>query len=393
MAEFEIPDFLKNLDPEDIHNEMITQMPSDIDISEGSHPYNYTFPTAYVLSRLIQFKFIEAIKMITPQFCQGYDSIAEYHGETRGLARKSAIAATGILNVTAKAGTIIPAGSIFSTLSSNGVTAIKYKTIEECVFKTEATMDICIEAVIPGQSGNVPANTIIVKESDITGITAVTNQNPTDGGMNEESLDDFINRIVEFDQNQGQSYIGNPADYKRWAEEVPKVGHAVVINPTDNTGTITIVITDQNGEPADHSICAAVYNHIMDPTPLSANGTSPENELTGYERLAPINAKLIVIPPVTQAIYLSVHIKINTDKTTIQTVKKILTTSVREYLSSAEEYIYLSDIGAIISGIDGVIDYGMNTLTINGLTSNIPIAENSRPTISEENINIALLED
>lgn len=393
MAEFEIPDFLKNMDPEDIHNEMITQMPFDIDISEGSHPYNYTFPTAYVLSRLIQFKFIEAIKMITPQFCQGYDSIAEYHGGTRGLTRKSAIAATGILNVTAKAGTIIPAGSIFSTLSSNGVASIKYKTIEECVFETEATMDICIEAVIPGQSGNVQANTIIVKENDITGIIAVTNQNPTDGGMNEESLDDFINRMVEFDQNQGQSYIGNPADYKRWAEEVPKVGHAVVINPTDDTGTITIVITDQNGEPANLSICAAVYNHIMDPTPLSTNGTRPENELTGYERLAPINAKLIVIPPVTQATYLSVHIKIDTEKTSIQAVKKILASSVREYLSSAEEYIYLSDVGAIISGIDGVIDYGMNSLTINGLTSNIPIAENSRPTISEENINIALLED
>lgn len=330
MAEFEIPDFLKNQDPEDIHNEMITQMPSDIDISEGSHPYNYTFPTAYVLSRLIQFKFIEAIKMITPQFCQGYDSIAEYHGGTRGLTRKSAIAATGILNVTAKAGTIIPAGSIFSTLSSNGVASIKYKTIEECVFESEATMDICIEAVIPGQSGNVQANTIIVKENDITGITAVTNQNPTEGGMNEESLDDFIKRMVEFDQNQGQSYIGNPADYKRWAEEVPKVGHAVVINPTDDTGTITIVITDQNGDPADLSICAAVYNHIMDPTPLSTNGTSPENELTGYERLAPINAKLIVIPPVTQAIYLSVHIKIDTEKTSIQAVKKILTSSVRE---------------------------------------------------------------
>lgn len=392
MAEFEIPDFLQGQSPEEIFSDMIEQMPADIDISEGSHPYNYIFPTAYIISRLIQFRLIEAIKMITPQFCQGHDTIATYHGGTRGLTRKSAIAATGILNVTAKAGTIIPAGSIFSTLSSNGVASIKYKTIEECVFETEATMDICIEAVIPGQSGNVQANTIIVKENDITGITAVTNQNPTEGGMNEESLDDFINRMTEYDQNQGQSYIGNPADYKRWAEEVSGVGHASVIMPTDDSGIVTIVITNQNGDPADTDICASVYNHIMDPTPPSPDGTRPENEITGLERLAPINARLHIIPPLTQPITLSVSISINTEKTTLQTVKSSLVSAIAKYLVTAEKYIYLSDIGAIISGIDGVIDYGMSTLTINGLTSNIPIAENSRPTISEENINIALLE-
>ena len=73
MAEFEIPDFLQGQSPEEIYSDMTEQMPSDIDISEGSHPYNYTFPTAYIVSRLVQFRLIEAIKMITPQFCQGYD--------------------------------------------------------------------------------------------------------------------------------------------------------------------------------------------------------------------------------------------------------------------------------------------------------------------------------
>ena len=57
-----------------------------------------------------------------------------------------------------------------------------------------------------------------------------------------------------------------------------------------------------------------------------------------------------------------------------------------------ENYIYLSDIGAVISSIDGVIDYGMATLKVNGQTANIPIAENSRPTISEDGIALSLLE-
>ena len=392
MAEFEIPDFLQGQSPEEIYSDMIEQMPADIDISEGSHPYNYTFPTAYIVSRLVQFRLIEAIKMITPQFCQGYDTIAAYHGETRGLVRKDAVAATGTISVNAKAGTVIPEGSIFSTVSVNDSSAVTFRTIEECTFETETTMNISIEAIIPGHSGNVSANTIIVKANDIAGINEVTNPTATDGGMDQESLSDFIDRIVEFDRNQGQSYIGNTADYKRWAEEVSGVGHASVIMPTDDSGIITIVITNQNGDPADTDICASVYNHIMDPTPPSTDGRRPENDITGLERLAPINALLHIIPPLTQPITLSVSISINTEKTTLQTVKSSLVSAIAKYLVTAEKYIYLSDIGAIISGIDGVIDYGMSTLTINGLTSNIPIAENSRPTISEENINIALLE-
>lgn len=392
MAEFEIPDFLQGQSPEEIYSDMTEQMPSDIDISEGSHPYNYTFPTAYIVSRLVQFRLIEAIKMITPQFCQGYDTMAAYHGETRGLVRKAAVSAVGTISVTAKAGTVIPEGSIFSTVSVNGSNAVEFRTTEECIFETENTISIGVEAVVPGQSGNVSANTIIVKANDITGITEVTNPTVTNGGMDQESLNDFIDRIVEFDRNQGQSYIGNTADYKRWAEEVSGVGHASVIMPTNDTGVITIVITDQNGDPADADICAAVYNHIMDPTPLSIDGAAPEDEVTGLERLAPINARLLVIPPITQPITLSVLISIDTEKTTLQTVKTALAAAVGEYLVTAENYIYLSDIGAVISSIDGVIDYGMATLKVNGQTANIPIAENSRPTISEDGIALSLLE-
>ena len=391
MAEFTIPDFLLGQSPEEIHSDMIEKMPSDIDISEGSHPYNYTFPAAYIISRLVQFQLVEAIKMITPQFCQGYDTMAEYHGATRGLVRKEAVSSTGIVNVTAKPGTVISENSIFSTTGINDTLPVEFKSLERCEFNAETTMAVKIEAVLPGSGGNVPADTIITMASSIPGVIAITNPEPTSGGMDRETLDDFIDRIVEFDKNQGQSYVGNAADYKRWAEEVPKVGHASVVMPSDDSGVVTIIITDQNGDPAGKDVCADVYNHIMDPSPLSVDGSPSENEVTGLEKLAPINALLVVIPPISQTV--SVTVSVNIDAiTTLETVKNALVDAIGEYLASAEQYIYMSDIGAIISSINGVIDYDMSSLRLNGETANIPIAENSRPTISSESITLSLLE-
>ena len=43
--EFNIPDFLDR-DFADIMDEMTADMPEDIDMSEGNHPYNLIAPTA-----------------------------------------------------------------------------------------------------------------------------------------------------------------------------------------------------------------------------------------------------------------------------------------------------------------------------------------------------------
>ena len=392
MAEFTIPDFLQGQSPEEIHEEMIEQLPNDIDLSAGGDPFNLTFPTAYEISRFIQFRYSELIKLITPQYCQGYDEMADEHGKCRSMERKKAISATGVIEVTATAGTTIPKGSIFSTASINGANAVEFKTTDPDVsFETEETKSINIEAVVPGKSGNVQANTIIVKSSNITGIKTVINSTPTTGGMEEETLDDFIARMVEYDQTQGQSYIGNAADYKRWAEETDGVGHAEVKMPITEDDIITIIITDLNGDPADKSIRAAVYNKIMSPTPLSTDGTAPDGEVTGLERLATINAQIQVISPTLENLTLSVSIKIDTDITNSEAVKTDIANYVKKYLATTTEYVYVSQIGSIISNITGIIDYDMDSLLINNQTENIPVGYETQYSITADDITINLV--
>lgn len=392
MADFELPSFLQGQEPETVHKEMIEQIPNDIDMSEGGHPYNYTYPTAYITSKLVQFHLAEAIKLITPQYCQGYDDIAAYHGNSRGLNRKEAISATGTIEVTAEAGTIIPYGSIFSTLSVNNVPAIEFKTTDaDITFEVEETKTINIEAVVPGTDGNVQANTIIVKANDITGISAVNNSQPTKNGMNEEDLDDFINRMVEFDRKQGESYIGNPSDYKRWAEDTDGVGSARVIPPTEDDGITTIVITNQDGYAADQSICANVYNKIMCPDPPSTDGTMTEGEITSTERLAPIGAYIQVITHTTKEITISASISIDTDETNLETATNDFYKAVKEYLLSAIDYIYVSQVGLLLLNVKGVIDCDITTLLINGQNSNIPIGYDEKYTINENGINLTII--
>lgn len=388
MSEFVIPDFLQGQSPEEIHQEMIEQIPSDIDMSLGGHPYNYTYPTAYTIAMFVQFRLTEAIKMITPQHCHGYDEMAEDHGETRGMTRKEAIAATGKIEVGAKAGTVIPTGSIFSTASINGVASVDFQTTEEVTYETDTTKSISIEAVIPGAEGNVQPNTIIVKTNDVDGITSVNNSTATTGGMKEESLDDFIDRMVKFDQKQGESYVGNDADYKRWAEEVEGVGQASIKQPTTDDGMITIIISDQNGDPAAPKICADVFNHIMNPTPLSKDGTQPEGMTTGLNRLAPPNAYICVTAPKTVNPTIYASVQINTDLTTLDEVKTAFTKALQQYFLEATEYIRMSTVGALLKAVKGVVDYDITSLRINGQTNNVPIESDTRPVITESNITL-----
>ena len=86
-----------------------------------------------------------------------------------------------------------------------------------------------------------------------------------------------------FDASLGNSFVGSPADYRRWALEVAGVGTAKVISAQDDTGLVTIVLTDSDGMPAQQGICTAVENHIMRYDSWYERLASLETIFDGYE--------------------------------------------------------------------------------------------------------------
>jgi len=178
----------------------------------------------------------------------------------------------------------VPSGSTFATASVNGQPSVMYATAPEAVLPDSGSIAIPAVCTQPGTDGNAAAETVVRVACKLTQITGVSNPQPMRGGTAEEDNESLMERILEYDRSQGESFTGCLADYHRWAKEVPGVGAVTVLPTEDTSGTVTILVTDANGEPATQELLTAVYQHIM----------RPDAEM---ERLAPLNAKLDVRAP------------------------------------------------------------------------------------------------
>lgn len=378
MAEFETPVFLQNHSPEEVHALMKEILPDDLDMSQGGHAYNLTMPTALVVAEVCEFVLPEVIKLIFPE--TSYGEFVDSHAKVRGMGRRAARAASGELTITGTANTVIPAGSLFSTAAVNDQPSVDYATLEAATIPESGTVTVAVECTQTGIIGNTKENTVVLVSSRLKGITAVTNENPLTGGTEVENDTYLIERIVEFDKSQGESYVGSASDYKRWAMSVAGVGSATVLPAQDTSGLVTIIITDANGDPATEQLCTSVYNYIMRPD-------NPD------ERLAPINAFLKVSPPTTMQISIKATVELE-DEATLETVKKAYMAQLALYLPVAldEGEIKYSRVAAALAAVEGANDYtdlqiGLKVgETVTYGTSNIAITSNQLPTIDAEDL-------
>ena len=375
MAEMEIPEFLQNYDEDDIHKEMLDLIPDSYDKSEGQHFYNFTRPPAHIVAQLRGFDLPEAIKLIWPKFSTG--EYLDLHAELRNMQRKIAQNAIGFITISGVAGTAIPAGYTVSTEARNDIASKDYVTTEACTIGADGTVIVAAMASVAGKDGNTAANTIVVNTSSFDDVTGITNENAFTGGIDEEDDEALYARIRDYDQTQGDSNIGNPSDYKRWAESIPGTGTAKVIRATDTSGLVTIILTDGNGEPATENLCEEVYNYIMSP--------NDENS-----RLAPCCATLKVIPPTTVTISIKATVKLTAG--TIKSITDVFVVNLKEYFSEAlgnREILYHRVLN-VLGDIPGV--YDIISLSVNDGTNNIPLEEGVYPKIDSSNIQLILAE-
>lgn len=372
MAEefiYTTPEFLRNQTEELIHARMMETLPADIDKSEGQFPWDFTYPTAMEKAYFIGQQLNEAIKLIFPMFANS--EWLDMHASNRGIYRKTAVQAMGVVTITGDAGTTIKKGFRLSTEAVNGEQAVEFETIVLAEIPESGSVEIPVQAVEAGITGNVGENTITVMVEPIKGIQSITNAEETSGGIPEETDDDLRLRVVEYDRTQGYSFVGSKADYRRWAMSVPGVGAANIIAANDDSGLVTIIITDALGEPANLQLCEDVYNYIM----------RPDNEM---ERLAPVNAYLSVVAPET--ITVKINAKVELVDISMEAAKESFVLALKTYFNTAieENEIKYTRVCACLTDVPGVNDF--KELTINGGTSNIAIAFNQLPDIEVDGI-------
>lgn len=379
MAELTTPAFLEKHSAHDVFAKQKSIMPVDIDLSEGGHVYNILMAAALIAAEAYEFTLPEVIKLIFPEY--SYGEFLDEHAKSRRLTRKAATAASGKLTLTGVPGSVIPAGTIFSTAAVNGSPSVDYVLLDTLDFPQPAdeslvsTVEVDIRCTQDGTIGNAAPNTIILVNGRFTGIVGITNVEPVTGGTDEEDDESLIERIMAYDQSLGNNFVGSIADYKYWATEVNGVGSATIIPAEDTTGLVTIILTDANGDPATEELCTSVYNHIMRPD-------SP------FERLAPINAYIKVEPPQPIEIGISATVEL-TEGATLESVKAAFLTRLSAYLPVAmdEREIKYTRVAAALASTDGANDFSglqiglKNGDAISYGTSNIPVTTAQLPTI------------
>ena len=361
---FTLPDFLKGQSADDIHAEMLNSLSDEYDKSEGGFIWDLTYPTALEKARAAQYLIPEALRAMFPCWARG--DMLDMHAQNRGMARRAATYAECTIELCGTDGTRIPAGTSFSTTGG-----IAFKTLSDCLIQN-GTAEVAARAVNAGADGNVAAGSICRLDVSIQGLNTVNNAHAAKGGADREDDDSLRARIALYDTSRGESNVGSMSDYRRWALEVAGVGDAVVKGAQDDSGTVEIIITDAQGAAASDALIKQVEEHIM----------SPDDP---YSRLAPINALIAVKTPAAREISVSAQVVIGAVE--LDAVKSAFEDALKEYFSSVRGgTVRLTQVGALLSGIEGVSDYSL--LTLDGATDNIELTDIQLPTLPADGVNI-----
>jgi uncharacterized phage protein gp47/JayE len=204
------------------------------------------------------------------------------------IQRKPADFATGSFTFTTS-GPIIPVGTVIQRQDG-----LQYTALADSVV-VGAVATVSVQAVLAGDSANLPAGQRVTLLSPIAGVQSngVVAAGGVTGGVDVETDDRLRERLLERIQNPPQG--GSVADYVQWALEVPGVTRVWVYPRQMGAGTVTVMFVtddDPGGIIPSPAKVDEVYDHI--------------------EVLRPVTAELYVVAPVADPLNPSIAIRPNT---------------------------------------------------------------------------------
>lgn len=369
IVEFVAPDFVLGSEPEEIQERMMNNLPADIDDMPGGFPYDFTMPTALEKSELIQFHLVRTLMLMFPMWA--WDEWLDLHGKQKGIRRKEANKASGHVTFEGIAETKILAGFVVCTPATAVSSSLEFVVEKEAIIPEEGKVTVPVIAVNGGVASNTKAETVILMMKPLQGITKLYNEKDITGGTDEEDNESYRERIMEAYESEGTSYIGNDADYKRWAKEVVGIGDCIVVPTWDGPGTVKLVLVDSNGRPANEKLVRAVYDHIV----------SPDNR--DKRLMATGSADLTVVAADTKMITYSCSGLSYDSSTDIGQIKEDFKEAVMKYYGSAkqENIVRYNRIHCILTNVAGVLDF--TDLKVNGEEKNIPLEQDEYPETQE----------
>jgi len=325
---------------EKILEDMLSRVTSDVDKREGSVIYDALAPCAYQLAQTY-FYLMAFVDLVFGDTAVGeyLDRVVDDYGITRKAATYSVrkIETSGSVDIGTRWG-------------RNGITY----TITE-LLSTNVYRATCEQI---GEIGNTYTGTL-ENIDNVSGVTA-TLTDVINSGEDEETDDNLRERF--FSQVRSTPASGNAANYKKWALEVTGVGDAKVFPLWNGSGTVKVVIVDNDKQPANSDLLQETMLYIDEVRPIGAEVTVVSGAAKGIN----ITAKVILA-----------------DGYNLQTVNSLFLEAIKEYFKSItflQSYISYAKIGTILLSVSGILDY--SDLKINGTLANVSIANEEIPIIS-----------
>ena len=172
----------------------------------------------------------------------------DLHAQLRGVERREATAAEGVLRFTVDAAGAadreIAAGTVCMTA---GLT--RFETIEAGTLEAgETSVDIRARALEAGSAGNVAAGTILQMAVAPVGVSRCTNPAAFTGGTDREDDETLRARVLETYRRLPNG--ANAAFYQQGALSFDEVAAAAVIPRPRGVGSVDVVVSTAAGAPS-----------------------------------------------------------------------------------------------------------------------------------------------
>ena len=262
----------------------------------------------------------------------------DYHGALRGVERKKAAKASGMLRFSvheAAQNTLsIPVGTVCMTTG-----LMRFVTTEAGELPAGAlSVEIPAEAAEPGAAGNVPAGSVVRMTVAPVGIADCINPEGFEGGCDDESDEELRARILETYRRLSNG--ANAAFYKQKAMSFDEVASVVVLPRARGIGTVDVVIASRTGVP-DEKL---------------------RNEMQAcFDEVREIAVDVQVLEPETLTMNVGVTVKVAENYET-QTVLEQVRAALRGQFGGARlgKNVLLAELGAAVFAVDGVENYAFS---------------------------------
>ena len=276
-----------------------------------------------------------ALRQAFPQTAEG--EYLDRHAQLRGLVRKQAVAAEGVVQFTAgdisEADWEIPQGTVCMTAG-----LVRFETTAPAVIAAgEQTAQAPVRALEPGSLGNVSAGTITSMAVAPIGVFGCTNPEPCAGGADGEADEELRTRVLETFKRLPNG--ANSAFYQQGALSFDQVVAAAVIPRPRDVGSVDVVPATLAGTPSQELL---------------------EEMQDYFDQRREIAVDLLVRPPKTVDVDIAIQVELEEGRSGDEVLPRV-EEAIRDWFNGRllGQRVLRAKLGEIVYHCDGVVNYSV----------------------------------